>query len=189
MSVFPSAVRPSFQLLESSVVSSAVASVDFVTPFALEYDEFELRFQKVLPVSGDVAAFIRFSKDSGATFDATGYVNGHVRMNGVSASMTASENGTTSVQVSNDASASSVSQLADYGGISGFARFLPSGTAGKKWVQFQSAFRCNFDGSMMHITGAGQWRGGSQALNGVRFMFSTGNIASGFFALYGAKMS
>jgi hypothetical protein len=71
------------------------------------------------------------------------------------------------------------------GGVSGVLRFWPNGTAGKKNIQ-NDCVHWAVNGPTRNFTSC-QWNGANTALNGIRFLFSSGNITSGNFRLYGVQ--
>lgn len=169
-------------LIQSQIVSSPVASVDF-TGIDATYDEYEIH---VLGFQPSVAAWLalRFSQDGGATFKAGGADYGYVYF-GFLASNTASNfgsNGSSMMFIG----ASDIFVGAQYSGSYRINLYRLSSTILRKhisWIGTGSGSGATWSGS-----GGGTYFIDTNAVNALRFISSVaGNITAGIFNLYGIK--
>lgn len=170
--------------------ASSVSSVDFTTGIDSTYDEYEFHFQNVIPSSGGGPNFLlRTSANSGSSYAAT---SGDYSWS----SMYNYSNGPSPIQ--SDGNATSTGLLIDSslgvtgntaaGGISGVVRLInPAGTASVKHFIWD-ANNQNSSTVSLQIRATGS-RNSTAVVNAVRFIFSSGNIASGLFKLYGLRKS
>lgn len=174
--------------LIATAVASNSATVDFTSGITSAYDEYLVTLTNVIPANDDSALYARLSEDGGSTFKAgaTDYAYAHAYIDGNAGAITAA--GTSGVPQFNITSAS-ISNVASSGGASGEVRiFAPAGTASKKHVSYDmSVARTNGGLGMIRTTGAGIFQLDTNAINGIRFLMSSGNITSGNFALYGVR--
>lgn len=166
--------------LQTQTVSSSVAQVDFTSNLGT-YDTIKFVFSGVHPATDNVSFFARVSTDGGTNYLTTTYnSSGNYVWSGGS-------NGTQGNQtdriVLNGACGNQ-----DTESQSGFLEMnnLASTTFYKNTqslctgVHDTGALISTFAGTSIHQT---------SAINGVRFMFSSGNIEAGKFSLYGVKRS
>lgn len=159
-------------ILISTQSPAAVASVDFTSGLTSTYDEYELHIINLKPAS-DAALWLRTSSNSGSSFDA-GASDYDRDLSG--SSLTDSKllvGGSTSIAA------------AEAGGFSGVVSiFRPS--VSKPCQFYWRGVAVHADTNAHPIAGAGQRRA-TGVVNALRLLFSTGNIASGFVALYGIR--
>jgi hypothetical protein len=166
-------------LIQSQVISTAVASVDFTSGIDSTYDEYEITMSKFWLGSGS-AVYLRVSGDNGATWKAgaTDYqwAFGYAPTNGAGA-FTGSP-GTPQAQLSVGLSTSFF--------VQGVVRFFGPSVSGYQSMLFEM-FGHHSTLSFTHHRGGAFYIGSAITWNGVRIFLSPGNIASGFFNLYGIK--
>jgi hypothetical protein len=171
-------------LLSVQTVSSAVAAVDFTTGIDATHDEYEISFHGVLPATNDADLWLRVSDDAGATFKTASFLSSLRFTN--SGGGSGSGISTSAVIIVDPAGTGGVSNVAQNGGVSGVVRFEPNGASARKVFRGESAYRSSGAG-FYSVSFSGQWDGGNAAINGIRFVFDTGNVAAGTFRLWGRQ--
>lgn len=171
----------------SEQVASSVATLNFTSGFSATYDEYVITFEKVIPATDDVSFYLRVSTDGGSSYQTTSYLSSGVRWN---TGGTGAEGRTDGISLSNSGggAGSLQSNVTSEGGLSGTVRFWPNGSAGRKAFIGESGGISASNG-YFGFTVRGTWDGGNTAINGISFRFSSGNIASGNFRLYGVAKS
>lgn len=164
--------------------ASASATLDFTTFISSTYDEYQIEFVGVVPATNAVAFWMRMGTGGGPTYD-TGANYGWMALvlrAGASA-ITGAEGGATKIQLGYNTDIDNTSTWSVNGTVK---LFSPQSTALYKWV----------DGSISYQTGGFRIQnvvGGTYetltALTAVRFLFSSGNIASGTIRVYGIAKS
>ena len=165
--------------------ASSVATVDFTSAIDSTYDEYEIHLQNVIPATVNTQLLLRTSSNAGSSFDATGgdyrWSTAEFRNAAVNSSGAISDD---SIRISPFAVNSSVSE----GGVSGVVRiFAPSGTASNKAIRYSTAIYSSNSSSAVSASESAGMRMSTSAVNAIRFLFSSGNIASGLFKLYGVR--
>ena len=158
----------------STVTASNVATVDF-TGLDSTYEHYQIVVTNAIPVTDGVYFYLRTSSDNGATFESGA---GAYRFN-VNAQTDAAqiELGPTNL-IGNDGAAEN-----GWKGVINF--FNPSGGTYSQFIwQYTSIDTTT---NMQNLSGAA--RAPNAAVNALRFFFSSGNIASGTFTLYGVRTS
>lgn len=174
-------------LLSTSTVSSAVAAVDFTSFINASYTSYKIIGTGVIPVTTTTDLWFRVSEDNGSTFKAGAsdytWMFTFAKDNNTSGglgSATAVAQITLAVGIGNSA--------ATLGGGCDFELtvFAPSNTTQRKRFAGPLVYTDN-GGIGVGQTNSGIYRGTTNAINGLRFLFSSGNIAGGTFKLYGVK--
>jgi hypothetical protein len=159
--------------------ASADASLDFVTGIDSTYDEYELHFGDFIPATDNQPLYLTVSTDGGSTWASTDYRYDMYRDRAGAAATT-------------DASSSAAQiLLSGYGGGNGtgeamhgriICHNLQNASTYKAFrvevTQWQEA------GDLGYSHGGAGW-GSATAVNGLRLAFASGNITSGWAALYG----
>lgn len=178
-----------FVLLATTTVSSSTASVSLNGYFSSTYNHYRVMLQNVVPVSASKLQ-MRFRDANGdVTLSDYRYVTNGLYIDSNSTVTSANQSGTwndTLVFITGKAM-DPISATASDGGMSGEVQIL--GNTQSTTINKQYLSLCN--GS----TGNGYSQSHSsvgylertEALTGVTFFFSSGNIASGVFKLYGIK--
>lgn len=164
-------------------ISAALASNDATINFVLTggYDEYELHILNAIPATDDVDAWLRTSTDGGSNYDEGASDYAHVVSNGASITNISADtkilmNRTASVGVGSDANEN---------GVSNIVRIINPAAAVYTSILGAGAF-INSDAVAQVSTLLGQ-RLSAADVDAIRFMFSSGNVESGLFALYGVS--
>jgi hypothetical protein len=177
---------PGLVLLASGTVT-AQATLDIPLTGYTGYRAIKVLLSSFVPVDDDTELWLRFSTDGGSNYDATGY----------SWSTNWSRDSSTSSVVNNSASSNqiriagsngaseSVSNTAAEGGVDTEID-LPAQTDTARWprTRYSSSWFGAAVTDTFRLSGAAS-RETAQDTNAVRFLFETGNIASGSWAVYG----
>lgn len=165
-----------------------VATLDFVlTSYTTKYRGFIWKFAGMIPVTDGVFWSLRVSTDGGASYD-SGASTYHWQV------IYAGETGTlsgvgvaadTSIGLTSNAASNMVGNATNEGLSGSVETWKPTNAA--LWSRFTSqvAFMdSNATSRIQACTGSGA-RNAAQDTDAVRFLFSSGNIASGDYAMYG----
>ena len=166
-------------ILLQTQTASASATLDFTTFISSTYDDYLFRFIGIVPATNAVDFYMRMS--TGAVFDSgTNYVNNHY-LQATSGNVSATGTADTAIAVRRNAEITNAT--AD--GLAGqLDLFAPQSTALVKRVG--GSIRWNTTaGAYVNSIMDGQWKTSGSAVDGVRFLFSSGNIASGTIRVYG----
>lgn len=169
----------------STQTASSSATIDFTTGISSTYEEYELHIVNAVPATTS-EAYLRTSTDGGSTFAASAGNYDCVNLTADGTTVATSTTGSTAFRLSGGVN--SVLNTAARGGISGVVRFFnPAEATMDKRFTWQCGFMNN---SSVHefVSGSGV-RDATADIDAIRFMFSSGNIASGTFRLYGVKKS
>ena len=166
----------------SSASASNDASISF-TGISSTYDEYELRLLNVKPAA-DLQTFrIRTSSNGGSSFDSGGSDYGY---NTIYAESAVIDN-----QESNSGSSMSLSKVSSVGnntnetGWSGRIRIIRPGEDWYTQLQWNGGYASTL-GASIPVIGSGE-RKQAIAVDAVQFLFTSGNVGSGLFALYGVN--
>ena len=173
--------------LLSTVTASASATVDVETTFDSTYNVYVIVANAVLPATD--GAVLHSLLKVGGTYQTASYqyMAGHTpptTANAVGSTVSTSD---TKIIVGDGAAGSS--NTSDFGSYFTMQVYNPAATDNRKIINWDgSSIRPSGNGyNLVRLTGNGVYIGGTQALTGVRFQMSTGNIASGSFRLYGIR--
>ena len=169
-------------VLLNTLTASNSATLDDTTSLTSSYYTYFITFRYMVPVSSGATFWIRVR--SGGTFQTTGYSQGAV-FNGTA---TASGSGTTgNAQINANSTGDTIPNTASNGGTCGFFYiYQPSNTANWKALVGESYILNGVANSVPIITPfGGQWAGGTGAVDGIRFLMSSGNISTGTVKIYG----
>lgn len=166
----------------TSGTASSSSSLDFTSLGNYSYIEFVL--VDILGATDDIDFYIRTSTDNGSTYDngATDYAQVIIGRSGATA-IAVTPAKTTQIGVTNNqALGVDIGNVAGEGLSGRFLLFNPTGTAKRKmWGEFNFI---NADGNAGMSTTAAT-RDTAADVDAVRFLFSSGNIASGSIYVYG----
>jgi len=168
-------------ILLQTITASNSSTVDLETSIGSTYDNYLITFTGVAPDTDDVDLRARLKING--TYQTSSYVSNTF----YSASDTATisnERPTLYFSVTRGRVGNSTGRTAQ----GQFWFGSPTSTSIFKEVNFTST-SCTPTLTASYNTGGGLYNADGQALSGVRFYFSTGNIASGVFRLYGIKNS
>lgn len=171
------------QLLNSGTVTNA-ATLDIVLTSFTAYRGFVITLAAFVPATDDVELWMRFSTDGGSNYDATGYA--HI-LNGIMSNgdaLTNSSDSANQIVIAGDTTATeSVSNVSGEGGADAVVTLLDPATARYSRATFEVSWLAA-DTTFGAGSGGGI-RKTAQNTDAVRFLFESGNIASGGWALYG----
>jgi hypothetical protein len=168
---------------------TAAATLDITSGIDGTYDEYEFHIIHAVPATNNVIATLRTSADAGSTWNSTAADYDWVLnwSNQTTATVSNGSTGATRIELTDNTMSSATAN----GGYSGVIRvFDPADTTFNKRVQWHgSGSRGTASVQAMGIgSGSGQ-RTSAVAINGLRFMFSSGNIATAKWKLYGVRKS
>jgi hypothetical protein len=168
----------------SRQTASSSATIDF-TGLDSTYDAYILYISNAKPATDDVEGWLRI-QTGGATWQTTGYEYGHTGANRGGALSANSESAAAKIKITQAS-----------GGTLGVGNAAGENLVAK--VDFNSpdatdfmavTFTCSYnrasDSTLNTQNGAGQYSTAG-AITGIRFLFSSGNIASGEFTLVGIR--
>jgi hypothetical protein len=174
-------------ILLANATASNSASIDFTSGIDSTYDMYILVGVGVVPATDAVAAWLRVSEDAGSTWKSgaadykhSGYVYGIAAGGGGSPGTEGQIVLTHGTSLSNNAA----------NAFNFFATVSkPSSTTSKKEINFLPHGYVTSGGDYYTLMKTGAYVGTTNAITGLRFLMSSGNITSGSFYLYGVKKS
>jgi hypothetical protein len=180
-SAFRTTGRASGPVLLQTQSASASSQLDFTQGINSDFNRFSMTLTDIVPATNAVDLWLRVSEDGGSTFKSGGSDYGHQRRSqtdGASPTATGSTGDTKIVLTSGISSAANKT-------VNGTIEFWnPSGASRNK--QFQARTLSNgATWANYNVDADGTYIGTVNAINGVRLLMSSGNIASGTVSLYG----
>jgi len=177
----PSAIGSSLVLISTQTASSS-ASISFTGLTA--YDNYLLLIENAVPATDGTILFLRITENNGVSYPSTNYswVDFDFQFN---ASATHGNGNDTGFNMVGAQLVSITSGL----GLSGEVRLknLTSTTA-YKWITADVAFYNN-GGQVGKALTSGYYTANTSAIDGFQVFYSSGNISSGKFSLYGIRNS
>lgn len=163
----------------ATVTASSQSAVSFTSLIDSTYRAYVFEVDNLLPATNTVSLLCEVSDDAGSSWKSTGYAGVTFVSNnsGGSAAVAASSN----IQISQT---SDVSNTSGYGVTGSLTLRTPSSSL-RKILNGQFGYRNSASG-IGQVQVGGYWDG-SAALTGIRFRFSSGNVASGIVTMYGIK--
>lgn len=160
---------------------SGVATVDFTTGIGSTYDNYQLHLFDFMPAIDNVALWLRITMDGGSTWRAT--AADYRWLNGFTNTTYGNSNSSsdTKIEINRD-----VGNATNEGCASIINFWNPSGTSRNKWFQWDGS-HISASGTPERSYGQGRFMQSNNAINGVRLLFSSGNIAGGVAKLYGVQ--
>lgn len=169
--------------ISTTTVTAAAGAA--ITGMTTTYRMYELHFFNVVPATDNTTLQFQTSTDGGATYDsgASDYIYVIQAIDSGGISRTVTDNGNGSIYI-----APSVSSTTGRGGASGVLRiYNPGGTSHNKHFTFEVTFAQSVNSEVIG-NGAGH-RLSTADIDSLQMYFSSGNIASGVFVLYGIKFA
>jgi hypothetical protein len=172
-------------LLTSGTVTTNAASLDIVLTAYTGYRALVFELDSFVPATDAVGLLMRLSTDAGSSYASTGYLtNGGRLRSGASYSPYAE---TTGIGLGNAHASIGMSNVASEGGWNGrVTLYRPTDSARYPSAVFEGVYLANTPSESERIMGAGMLTT-AQDTDAVQFLFSSGNITSGNYALYGLK--
>lgn len=167
--------------LETQTASSA-SSVDFTTGINASFDRYVIEVTDVVPANDIVELWLRVSTDGGSSWKsgASDYAYHNNIFDSGGTNNKDSSSGDSKIILSGNISHGSA---AGEGGTNTVKFSNPANGSLQQLFQWDSSFVVN-DGDIASVRGAGAYST-AEAINGIRFLFGSGNIESGTFSLYG----
>lgn len=168
---------PGLTLLQRQSVSN-VATVDFATGLSSFYDHYVLKIGRAVPASISDATILTGSGGGPTYASSSGAYHYAFNSNNVSLLAQTDQSGSaTSIKLNNNPINAAIA-------LDGNIMFsVPTSTATNAHMIFQTSY-VSTDSVLENNQGSGL-RTVSGAITAVRFLFSTGNVTSGIFSLYG----
>lgn len=162
---------------------STDSSIDIQQEITNKYNEYRLVFEDVSVVTDGALINIRVSEDNGATWKSGAFDYGWVNTSNDGTAITSTgDNTDTELTLMEDG----IESTPIRGGVCGHVYFYgPSATTHWKTFMWDLTYQ-NTAGPQCRVQGSGKYRHGN-AINGIRIMASSGNLASGTIKLYGIK--
>lgn len=168
-------------LLETQTASNS-SSIDFTSNINSNYKKYEIEFINVIPQTDDVDLTLRVSTDGGSTFiTSSDYSYITYGMNSsVSTFYASNASATSRIKFTGDNMGNSTGES-----CSGIVNiYNPADTTNYKNLTATVVKRSSLARFSQYECG-GSYIGSVSAINGIRFLAESGNIASGTFKLYG----
>lgn len=172
-------------VLLSTSTPSSVASVSF-NNLDTTYDSYEIRFQNVLPVTNADRFWIRLSADNGSTFiSSASYFQNFIQNSAGTVSGNPDDGATKIVPAAIDVLNTSGTAAAT--GVSGIVRIHLPGTTRYQKIEAELTY-VQSGTRQAYAVGAGNVDAGSgNTVTAIQFLFSTGNVLSGEFQVFGVR--
>lgn len=169
----------------SSATASSSASVQFTSGLDSTYDVYKIIGRAIVPATNGVYLYSQYSTDGGSSYLSTTYTSQTVQQKSTSNNGTAPTDG---VHITPNTSGYFISNASNDGVNFEMNLYSPSGSL-VKYVDGSCTYLES--GSSVNVKGgfSGAYRGGTSAVNALRFLMSSGNISTGTFYLYGIKKS
>jgi hypothetical protein len=176
-----------FVLLATTDITSATASASFDGYFSSTYKNYKVIISNVIPATDNVEFRIRYRRSNADITSANYRVVislGYMNTSDASGNGVLGYRNATSLLGLNDTLDNTT---ANGGGNIDMLLYNPLSTSNYKWYTSQSCY-INSDATQWYVNKSSGWLVDStSALSGLTFYFSSGNIASGNFKLYGIK--
>lgn len=169
-------------LLEQHTASSS-ATLDFTTAISSTYDQYVIELLHVIPATDNVFFYMRCSTDGGSSYDSTGIYD--VMSFYTSTSGSAAAAGTTGADLTAFRIADGVGNDAGWGVTGTIKLTSPLDTASYKTVVGDGAWLYFGESTHPYRFGFAAAYRNLSAVNAIRFLFASGNIASGTIRVYG----
>jgi hypothetical protein len=174
--------RSTGMVLIDQKIASSSATLDFVQGFNSDFDELHFRITALTPATNDTILYTRISEDGGSTYKAGGsdYATQNLSLQ---AGVVAGSVGTAAQASSGFGASNTITE----GGANGeYQLFNATSTVADKWWKWSLAGQRSGSGPLK-IDGNGRYITDAGAINGFRFLFAAGNIASGTISMYGLR--
>jgi hypothetical protein len=169
-------------LLTSGTVSSA-ATLDIVLTAYTAYRGIKIFLSNLVPVTDNVILYARVSTNGGSSYDATGYSYVVLGRDDAGNARAANSGSANQMIIAADGG-EDISNVAAEGGVSIEIALLDQTNTGRWPAVFCTCRYFSASARTIVMTAAGS-RETAQDTDAIRFLFSSGNIASGNYAVYG----
>ena len=172
----------SLELIEEQTISSAVASLDFTSIKGNQFDVHLLEIANIIPATDSQPTYLRFSNDSGSSFEAgTSYQ--YAFQNGGYGSGTFEEHkstGTSAINLTNNTGNATNETINLYCYI-----YNANNSSKYTFASYQGVFMFS-TGEMVMMFGGGVYPT-AETINAFQILKASGNMTQGFAKLYGVK--
>jgi len=170
----------------ANATASGDSSIDFVTSIDSTYDSYEIHLLNIVPANDNVILYLRTSTDA-STFDAgaSDYSWGFIHNSAISTVAGSGDISSTHIPIAG--SGGGVGSDTNELGVSGKLTLVRPSEATYTQVVFVGMHN-QFTPFHTPIVLGGA-RNSAADVNGIRFIFSAGDVESGLFTLYGIKRS
>lgn len=170
--------------LLASATAAASASVDFTSDIDSTYESYLFLGSRISAATGGgVNLLFQTSSDGGGSYDSSGYVSAIEGINASGSSVSAGTDPASAVILKNGVAASADQHTS-------FALYFNApATAGVFPTVHGTVVGYDESGALSIASIGGAREDNASAVNAVRFAMTTGNIATGEFALYGLRFS
>jgi len=172
----------SLELIQTQTISSAVASLDFTSIKGGRYDVHLLEIANILPATDSQPTYLRFSNDSGSSFEAgTSYE--YAFQNGGYGSGTFEEHkstGTSAINLTNNTGNATNETINLYCYI-----YNANNSSKYTFATYQGVWI--FDTGEMVMNYGGGVYDTAETINAFQVLKGSGNMTQGFAKLYGVK--
>lgn len=167
---------PSSAVFLASSDASNDATLDFTAFDGSTYDSYIFVLSNLIPATDGVGFYIRTSADSGSTWDSSNYAS--PPLDGGTAS-----GGESQIEVVDPASG--IGSAAGEGGLSAIVQMPGPHLSQSTYMIVTYVYTT--DSGVFDAGGIGGVKSDAEAVDGIRFYFSSGNIESGTITMYGLK--
>jgi hypothetical protein len=170
-------------LLEQHTASNS-ASLDFTTAFTSTYDEYIMELVGIIPATNGAVPYLRCSSNGGSTWDTSSVYTGNELHTGASSSSSISYSAQGQWVFFSDGSGSALSSSALPALVGSIHIYDPLSTSKHKRFVFDGigVYSGNAEDYVTHSSGK---YAKTTGVNALRFIMSSGNIASGTIRVYG----
>jgi hypothetical protein len=172
--------------LEEVVVSSAVASINFVlTPYAPDFEDFRFVINKLQPATDNVDLLVQFSTNGGSGYDAGAADYEWLTLGGNASALSHGlSSGDIGIQLHNNSSVGSATNEYYIGSV---ALLSPFDTGARTHLLVEEGQYYGTATNLIGVYGGGGRRQTVQDTDAIRFLFRSGNIASGKITMLGRR--
>jgi len=172
-------------LLEQHTASSS-ASLDYTSCITSTYDEYVVEMLGIVPATNNAEPYLRFSTDGGSTYDAGSSAYAWtIAFQLLGSTASGNHAGTSSaIILFDDGSGHGLSSSGLPGWAGRFHLYDPLSSVNWKEITGEGVARYGNAASSYMVNFGGIYTSAT-AVNAFRFLFSTGNIASGTIRVYG----
>ena len=178
-----------WNLLETQNPSNA-ATVDMVTTIDSTYSRYYIEITDVVPATDGVQFMARISDDGGSTWKegATDYEYHTTQWHSASdAAIVTRSTGDSAFRLTTDTTNADMGSDGGKGGTFTVTLSNPANTALQQLVMWQGQWDTPAGSTTANSFGGGNYST-AEAIDGIQFLMSSGNVESGKFSLYGLSM-
>lgn len=176
-------------LLEQHTASSS-ASLDFTGFISSLYDQYVFELLDIVPATDGAVLAVRCGTGGGPTWDSgSNYQHGEVYGSFTGTTGGHGSASDTSILLFDDGGGHGVDDSATYAGLDMTLKFTDPNSSSKYKKFWGTGVVTYYSGPAMYVFTRGGLYAVTTAVTGVRFLFSSGNIASGVIRVYGIAKS